>query len=67
MIVVDANLDEEAVEVDKANGLDETNEANVANIANLDNKANKASLTNEVNDAVKSDVGNKIDLSGKAE
>jgi hypothetical protein len=45
--VVNADFDEMAVKVDKANGLDETDETIVANRTNLANEANKASLANK--------------------
>jgi hypothetical protein len=64
LVLVDADLNEEAVEVNKANGINEANGANVANRANLDNKANKASLANEANDAIKSDVANVAKMNG---
>ena len=41
LVVIDADLDKEAVEVDKANGLDETDDSNVANSTNFANKANE--------------------------
>ena len=50
--MVDVDFDEEAVEVDKANGLDETDDSNVANSTNFANKANEASLIEEADDVV---------------
>jgi hypothetical protein len=47
LVVINADLDEEAVKVDKANGLDETDEANVADRTNFANEANKVSLANK--------------------
>jgi hypothetical protein len=47
LVVVNADLDEEAVEVDKANGLNETDEANAADRTNFANEANKVSLANK--------------------
>ncbi len=44
MVVVDADLDEEAVKIGEANGLDEINEANVADRTNLADEASKTSL-----------------------
>ena len=46
--LVEVNAD--AVKVDKANGLDETNEANVANRTNFANEANKVSLASKAHD-----------------
>ena len=50
--MVDVDFDEEAVKVNKANGLDETDDANVANSTNFANKANEASMTEEADDVV---------------
>ncbi len=44
LVVVDADLDEEAVKVCEANGLDEIDEANVADRTNLADEASKTSL-----------------------
>ena len=64
LIVIDADLDKEAVEVDEANELDETNEANVVDRTNLANKSNEASLSDKAKDAVESDVSNEAYLAG---
>jgi hypothetical protein len=47
LVVVNTDLHDETVEVDKANRLDETDEANVADRTNLANEANEASLASE--------------------
>jgi hypothetical protein len=67
LVVVDADLDEEAVKVGKANRLDETNDANVAHRTNLANKANEASLADAADDVVESDVASAADLTDKDE
>ena len=64
LVVINADLDKEAVEVDKANELDETNEANVADRTNLANEANEVSLSDKADDVVESDVSNKAYLAG---
>ena len=64
VVVIDIDLDKEAVEVDEANELDETNEANVADRTNLANEANKASLYDEADNAVESNVSNEAYLAG---
>jgi NACalpha-BTF3-like transcription factor len=63
--VVDTYLDEEAVKVDEANGLDETDVANVADRTNLANEASKTSLADAAYDVVKSNVPNAADLTDK--
>jgi hypothetical protein len=65
LVVVDADLDEEAVRVDEANGLDETDEGNVADRTNLADEASKTSLANAADDVVKSDVANAADLTNE--
>ena len=62
LVVVDTDLDEEAVKVGEANGLDEINEANVADRTNLADEASKTSLADAADDVVKSDVPNAADL-----
>jgi hypothetical protein len=47
--VVNADLDEEAVEVNEANWLDETNEANVVDEIVGANEAIRVNATNEAN------------------
>ena len=49
LVVVNADLDEEAVEVNEANWLDETNEANVVDEIVGANEAIRVNATNEAN------------------